>query len=156
MPVHSGGTYLHRRGDYSSYKKTFVRRIGAGADATTFPILKLRKHFWGQGVFRVITQKTSPDGYSYGEYMCYGHTRNNWGPYTNIVTIHSGQAPPSWSGITFVDSFEEGHATLSFTCPSWFAFVIVIEVFGQINHNESSDNLHPGIGNYGNQYYIYE
>ena len=155
MPVHSGGTYLHSRGDYSPYKKTFVRRIATGVDTITVPILKLRKHYWGHGVFRVITQKSYPDGFSYGDYMCFGHTRNSHNPYTNIVTIHSGFAP-SWSSITPVNGFEEGHATLSFTCPSYLAFIIVIEVMGVINHNESSDNLHPGIDNHYNQYYIYE
>lgn len=153
MPVHSGGTYLHSRGDFSSYKKTFVRRLTAGANAETYPILKLRKHYWGHGVFRVITQKSYYDGYSYGEYMCFGHTRISHGAYTNIVTIQSGHAP-SWSSITSVSGYEEGYATLSFTCPSYLIFIIVIEVLGSMAHNESSDDLHPGTGA-TNQYYIY-
>ena len=151
MPVHSGSSYLHDRGLYSLHKKTFVKYVNASASAVTHNLLRFRKHYWGPGIFRVVTQRAYYDSYSYGEYVCYGHTRSGHSPYTNIATIRSGYGP-SWSSITYVSGYQEGYADLTFTCPAYYGFTITIEVHGSIAHNDVSNNLYPGSTS---QYYIY-
>lgn len=151
MPVYSGASYLHDRGLYSSLKKTFVKYVSASVSPVTHNLLRFRKHYWGHGVFRVITQRTYYDGYQYGEYICYGHTRSSHSPYTAIATIQSGRAP-SWTGITYVSGYQEGYADLTFSCPAYYHYTITIEVHGLIGHNNVSNNLYPGSNT---QYYIY-
>jgi len=93
-------------------------------------VVTIRKTWSGHGIIRVITNKTYPDGYDYGEYILSGHTRAGYSPGMSINTIHASSVLLVWATIFTPPSENEGWTTLVTLLHSYQRYHFTIEAIG--------------------------